>query len=161
MNGTVVSIHIAERGGAPMIAIPSARVWVGKGIEGDRYFNKTGTYSHKPNPGREVTLIEIEAVKALEHDYGIGLDPGEARRNIVTHGVGLNHLVGKTFRVGKVMLRGVGLCEPCSHLAKLTRKELLPALVHRGGLRAQVLSDGMIHAGDEVNVIQQDSSSGI
>jgi len=150
MRGNVVSIHIAHRKGAPMVAIPCARVYAGRGIEGDRYFTRTGTYSHRSNPGREVTLIEIETIEALKRDYGIDLNPGDARRNIVTRGVALNQLVGKTFYVGEVMVRGVGLCEPCSHLAELTQKEVLPALVHRGGLRAQVLNDGIVRPGDDV-----------
>lgn len=133
-----------------MVAISSARLHIGRGIEGDRYFRHTGTYSHKPNPGREVTLIEIEAIDALKRDYGIDLNPGDARRNIVTRGVALNHLVGETFQVGEVILHGVGLCEPCSHLAKLTQKEILPALVHRGGLRAQIIRDGIVRVGDKV-----------
>jgi MOSC domain-containing protein YiiM len=151
MNGTVVSIHIAEKESAPMVAIPSARVHIGRGIEGDRYFKKSGTYSHKPNPGREVTLIELESVEGLQRDYGIILNAGDARRNIVTRGVALNHLVGKTFNVGEVVLRGVGLCEPCSHLAKLTQREVLPALVHRGGLRAQVVREGLLKVGDSIS----------
>lgn len=152
MTGAVVSIHIADRESAPTVSIPSARVFSGRGIEGDRYYKKSGTYSHKPNPGREVTLIELEAIEALSRDYGIDLSPGDARRNIVTRGMALNHLVGKTFLLGEVVLLGVGLCEPCSHLAKLTQREVLPGLVHRGGLRAQVVKEGTIRVGDEVRL---------
>jgi len=144
----IVSIHIAERESAPMMSIPSARITAGKGIEGDRYFTNSGTYSHKPNPGRELTLIEIESIEALQRDLGIVIVPGDARRNIVTRGVALNHLVGTAFQLGEVSLRGISLCEPCSHLAGLTQREVLPALVHRGGLRAQALSDGVVRVGD-------------
>jgi MOSC domain-containing protein YiiM len=122
----------------------------GKGLEGDRYFNKAGTFSAQHQPHREVTLIEIEALEALRRDHGIELNPGESRRNVVTRGVPLNHLVGHEFRVGEVALRGLLLCEPCSHLAQLTQPGVLPALVHRGGLRAQVVSGGMIRVGDAV-----------
>jgi MOSC domain-containing protein YiiM len=98
-----------------------------------------------------VTLIEIEAIEALERDYGVKLSPGDARRNIVTRGVALNHLVGKEFRVGEVVLRGIRLCEPCQHLVQLTGQEkVLPGLVHRGGLRAQVVKGGVIRVGDAV-----------
>jgi MOSC domain-containing protein YiiM len=98
-----------------------------------------------------VTLIEIEAIEALERDYGVKLSPGDARRNIVTRGVALNHLVGKEFRVGEAVLRGIRLCEPCQHLVRLTGQEkVLPGLVHRGGLRAQVVKGGVIRVGDAV-----------
>ncbi|MGH7423278.1 MAG: MOSC domain-containing protein, partial [Candidatus Methylomirabilales bacterium] len=92
----------------------------GKGLEGDRYFTQTGTYSKKPRLDREVTLIEVEAIEALAREYKIALEPGAARRNIVTRGVPLNHLVGREFRVGDVTVRGLRLCEPCAHLERLS-----------------------------------------
>ena len=149
-TGEVVSIHIAPSAAERMISVKEVRALRGKGLEGDRYFNEVGTYSDKPGPDREVTLIEIEAVEALKRDSKIELDPGECRRNIVTRGVPLNHLVGRQFRVGDVLLRGIRLCEPCSHLEGLTTNGVLAGLVHRGGLRAQILSDGIIHVGDAV-----------
>ena len=152
IEGKVDSIHIADQESAPMVAVPSAKVHLGLGIEGDRYFKKTGSFSDKPKPGREVTLIEVEAIEAMKRDQGIEIHPGDARRNIVTRSVPLNHLVGKEFAVGEVVLRGVGLCEPCSHLAKLTQKEVLMALVHRGGLRAEIVKEGVIHIGDRIEV---------
>jgi MOSC domain-containing protein YiiM len=137
-----------------MKAINEVRAVTGKGLEGDRYFLRTGTYSPKHEPAREVTLIEIEAIDALERDYGVKLGPGDARRNIVTRGVALNHLVGKEFRVGEAVLRGIRLCEPCQHLVRLTGHEkVLPGLVHRGGLRAQIVKDGMIRVGDTVTTL--------
>jgi MOSC domain-containing protein YiiM len=151
-EGSVVSIHIAERGSAPMAAAAEARAVPGRGLEGDRYFKETGTYSNEPGPAREVTLIEIEALDALKRDYEIQLEPGNARRNIVTRGVALNHLVGLEFRVGPVTLRGIRLCEPCSHLEDLTREKVRTGLVHRGGLRAQILTMGTIRVGDTVRV---------
>lgn len=133
-----------------MTAVQEVRAVPGKGLDGDRYFKQTGSYSNKPGPAREVTLIEIEALEALKRDYGIELNPGSARRNIVTRGAFLNHLVGREFRVGKVALRGIRLCEPCSHLEELTRPGVLQALVHRGGLRAQILTEDTIRVGDAV-----------
>lgn len=150
LNGTVVSIHIAPAGSASMTPVREVRAVPGKGLEGDRYFKQTGTYSWKPGPDREVTLIEIEALEALKRDCGIELEPGNARRNIITRGVALNHLVGREFRVGPITLRGIRLCEPCSHLEELTRQGVRPALAHRGGLRAQIISDGTIRAGDTI-----------
>jgi MOSC domain-containing protein YiiM len=149
-KGNVVSIQIAARGGGDMQPVEKVKPLAGKGLVGDRYFNETGTYSKKGGPHREVTLIEIEAIEGLEREYGVKLEPRNSRRNIVTRGVPLNHLVGQEFQVGEVRLRGIRLCEPCGHLAELSRAKVLPGLVHRGGLRAQILTDGIIHAGDGV-----------
>lgn len=126
----------------------------GKGLEGDRYANKLGTYSNDPGSGRDVTLIESEALAALKRDYHVELDAGQSRRNIVTYGISLNHLIGKEFRVGVggVMLRGTRLCEPCSHMEKLTVKGALRGLIHRGGLRAEVVKSGTIRIGDMIVV---------
>ncbi len=149
-TGTVVSIHIASQAEGRMVAVKEARAVPGKGLEGDRYFQQTGTYSAKPGPDREVTLIAAEAVEALRRDYGVTLDAGESRRNITTRGVPLEFLVGKEFTVGSVSLRGIRLCEPCGHLEELTREGVRAGLVHRGGLRAQILTEGVIRAGDAV-----------
>lgn len=149
-HGTVVSIHIAREAAAPTVAVPEARAVPGKGLEGDRYFSRLGTYSKNPSPGRDITLIEIETIEALKRDYSVKLGLGDSRRNIVTRGVALNHLVGKVFKVGAVLLRGVRLCEPCFHLESLTQKGVREGLVHRGGLRADILNDGMIRVGDPI-----------
>lgn len=150
VKGTVVSIHIASDAEGRMLPVTEVRAVPGKGLEGDRYFRQTGTYSVKPGTDREVTLIEAEAVEALRRDYGVTLEPGESRRNITTRGVPLNFLVGKEFRVGPVSLLGIRLCEPCGHLEDLTREGTRAGLVHRGGLRAQILTAGVIRAGDPV-----------
>lgn len=149
-QGVVAAIYIAPAAGQPTVPVNEVRAVPGKGLEGDRYFSQAGFYSDRPGPFREVTLIEIEAIEALRRDHQIELEPGDSRRNIVTRGVPLNHLVGREFRVGEVRLRGIRLCEPCSHLAGLTQPGVLPALVHRGGLRAQILTEGMIRLGDTI-----------
>lgn len=131
-----------------MEPVSKVRAVPGKGLEGDRYLQGTGTYSRNSEPDHEVTLIESEALEALRHDYGIELAPGESRRNIVTRGVALNHLVGQEFDVGEVHLRGLCLCEPCGHLERLTQKGVARALIHRGGLCAQILTEGLIRVGD-------------
>ncbi len=149
-EGRVVSIHISQSASQPTMSVEEVRAVAGKGLEGDRYFRQVGTYSHRPGPDREITLIEIEAIQALKRDLNNELEAGDSRRNIVTRGVPLNHLVGRDFMVGDVLLRGVRLCEPCSHLEGLTKKGVLDGLIHRGGLRAQILTDGMIRVGDTV-----------
>lgn len=148
--GQVVGIFIAPVGGGRMSSVDQIRAAMGQGLEGDRYFHGVGTYSDRPATGREVTLIEAEALEAAGRDYGLRLGPGDARRNVVTAGVSLNHLVGQEFAVGEVRLRGMRLCEPCEHLAELTGQPVVKALIHRGGLRAEIVSGGLIRVGDPV-----------
>ncbi len=133
-----------------MQSATSIRAVAGKGLEGDRYYSGCGSYSDHPGTGRHVTLIEAEALDALRRDYQLELDAGKTRRNIVTCGVALNHLVGKEFRIGEITLRGLRLCEPCAHMEKLTVKGALRGLVHRGGLRAEIVKGGVIRAGDTI-----------
>lgn len=149
-RGTVVSIHVAPEPTAAMEQRFEVKAVAGTGLEGDRYFLGIGTFSKSPGAGREVTLIEVEAIEALEREKNISLQPGEARRNFVTRGVPLNHLVGREFQVGEVRLRGVRLCEPCSHLEGLTSEGVLTGLVHRGGLRADIINGGTIRVGDAI-----------
>ena len=149
-EGAVVSIHIAKDAAVPLESVEAIRAVPGRGLEGDRYFAKKGTYSAKPGSGREVTLIEVEALEALARDAGIELSATGSRRNIATRGVPLNHLVGKRFYVGEVLLEGTRLCEPCTHLEALTRQGLLQALLHRGGLRATIVTGGTIRVRDRI-----------
>lgn len=150
-QGIVVSIHIASVAGSPMLPVHSIRAIAGKGLEGDRYFKEEGFYSSFRGPLREVSLIESEVLERLEHDHHLVLEPGETRRNIVTQGVPLGHLIGRIFCLGPVLLRGVEICEPCQHLVEVTgKKPLLPSLLHRGGLHAQIVTDGIIATGDVI-----------
>jgi hypothetical protein len=160
-EGSVVSIHIALEASAPMQSRSEARAIPGRGLDGDRYFAGRGFYSKKSSyGGREVTLIEMEAIEALFHGVinadgkplGIKLAPGDARRNIVTCGVPLNHLTEREFWIGAVLMRGTRLCEPCKHLDDLTQPGVMSGLMHRGGLRAEILSEGLIHVGDTVQM---------
>jgi MOSC domain-containing protein YiiM len=148
-TGTIDSIHIAPMAKAPTQAVAGVLAVPGRGLEGDRYFLQQGTF-FKPAPDHELTLIEAEALEALLRDYGVELAPGEARRNLVTRGVSLNHLVGHEFQIGGIRVRGIRLCEPCNHLQTLVGREVVKGLRHRGGLRAQILSEGEIRAGDSV-----------
>jgi len=152
-EGKVVSINITQDGAGPMRSVDSIRAVPGQGLEGDRYYNRTGSFSKTEGTGRQVTLIEIEAIEALEIDYQYKLEPGDARRNIVTRDVPLNHLVGKDFTVGDVTLRGVRLNGPCNHLAKLTDRKAKDGLTHRGGLRADIVTEGTISAGDAIKPV--------
>ena len=148
-EGTVISINIASAAEAPMQSVNEARAIPGRGLEGDRYCTGNGTFS-KAKPDRELTLIEAEAIEAMKRELNVNYGLGDSRRNVVTRGVPLNHLVGKEFLIGDVKVRGLRLCEPCSHLQKLSQEKVLPGLIHRGGLRAQILSEGTIRVGQSV-----------
>src|SRR6266404_5725397 len=146
-EGTVISINNAPTAEAPMQSVTEVLAVPGRGLEGDRYFNHKGTFS-QPQPDRELTLIEAEAIEAMKRELDVDYGLGDSRRNVVTRGVPLNHLVGKEFWIGEVKVRGLRLCEPCSHLQKLSHEKVLPGLVHRGGLRAQILIEGIIRVSE-------------
>ncbi len=148
-SGTLEAIYVSNKASAPTHSVERVTAIPGTGLEGDRYAIKLGTF-YKPMPDYELTLIEAEALEAMKNEYKIDLAPGDARRNLVTRGVPLNHLVGCEFQIGDVKIRGVRLCEPCGHLQKLTAKDVLKGLRHRGGLRAQILTAGTLHAGDAI-----------
>jgi MOSC domain-containing protein YiiM len=133
-----------------MVTLDEVRAVEGRGLEGDRYFDGTGTFSQTAGTGRHVTLIELEALQALQAETGIELDPAEARRNIVTSGVPLDDLIGSDFMVGQVVLRGMRPCEPCTYLSELLGKDVKTGLAHRGGLRADLVRGGSIRSGDAV-----------
>ena len=147
-EGKVISINITPKAEAPMQSVEEVRAIPGRGLEGDRYFDNKG---RAPAPHKELTLIEAEAIEAFTRELNVDYSLGDSRRNVVTRDVPLNHLVGKEFWVGEVKARGVMLCEPCAHLQKLTVKQVLPGLVHRGGLRAQILTEGTIRVGATVS----------
>jgi MOSC domain-containing protein YiiM len=153
-RGKVLGIYITSNGGMPMQAIEEAHAVPGKGLQGDRYFLETGTYSARPGPVRQVTFFEAETLKALERRYKYTLTPDKTRRNILTEGVPLNHLEGKEFMVGSVRFRGLTLCEPCEHLANLTGiPNIVNHLLHRGGLNAEILNEGIIRVGDVIEEV--------
>jgi MOSC domain-containing protein YiiM len=152
-SGRVEHIHLAGREGEPMRAIDRVRVIAGIGIDGDRYAAGQGHFSKSPGTGRALTLIEAEVLEVLRHSTGLELKPGEARRNVTTRGIELNELVGRRFRIGGVLCEGVRLCEPCAYLEELLAEPVMLPLLHRGGLRADVLEDGEIRIGDEVRAV--------
>ncbi len=151
-QGTLEGIFVAEHKGEALRSLEAVEAVAGQGLLGDRYYRRAGTFSKPGHADREVTLIEIEAIEALEREGDLRVQPGQARRNLVTRGVPLNHLVGREFAVGPVRLRGIRLCEPCGHLEALTVKGIQQGLCHRGGLRAQVVQGGIVRAGDAIRL---------
>jgi MOSC domain-containing protein YiiM len=157
-QGSLVAIYIARAAEAGMTPVTEVRAVPGKGLEGDRYFRGNGTFSDPPGTGQEVTLLAIEMLEWLERERGIQLRPEEPRRNLITKGLSLNDLVGKVFRVGPVHLKGIRLAEPCDHLQRLTQPGVVKGLLHRAGLRANILNEGILRVGDEIE--ESDAASG-
>ena len=138
MPGSVEAINVA--GVESELPRPVDAVEVtAEGVVGDRY-----------GKARNLTLIEAEALEGLREDTGIELSAAESRRQVLTRGIRLNDLVAQHFMVGDVECVGQELCEPCNHLQGLTQQGVLRGLVHRGGLRADIVSGGRIAVGDEV-----------
>lgn len=148
--GRLLHIHIAEKGAAPMQERREARLIAGLGIAGDRYATGTGTYSPKPQRERQVTLIEVETLEALKRDHDLDLAPHEHRRNLTVRGVPLNHLVGRRFRVGEVVLEGIRLNVPCQYLDELLGRRLFKPLTNRSGLNCIIVEGGTLRPGDRV-----------
>jgi MOSC domain-containing protein YiiM len=146
MDGRVEGIFLAETRGEIPQPVDRARAVAGAGLVGNRYFYSDGNAP----PGRAVTLVAAEGVEAFVDETGIQLTPAETRRNVVTRGIDVNELVGKRFRVGAVECEGVELCEPCTILEGMTKPGVIKGLAHRGGLNADILSDGEISVGDAV-----------
>ncbi|WP_188149729.1 MOSC domain-containing protein [Teredinibacter waterburyi] len=150
----VEEIIIAETAGGEMVAQQSAELVAGQGIVGDRYFSSQGTFSDLllESQDFEVTLIEQEEIEAFNEAAGLDYSASDFRRNIVTRGVRLNDLEGREFSVGEVRLRGVRLCEPCGYLAGRIGKVVLKHMMHKAGLRAQIITGGFISQGDAISV---------
>ena len=155
LRGRVEAIAVAEHATGPMRYVDQAHARAGRGLDGDRYAAKAGTFTPANDTARgyDLTLIEGEVLDELVLPGGGKLGYADARRNVVTRGVDLNALVGRRFRVGDVECLGQRLCEPCSHLERLTAKGVLRGLIHRGGLRADVLTDGQITTGAVIETI--------
>jgi MOSC domain-containing protein YiiM len=144
-SGTVEAICVAPAAGAPAAAVDAARALAGRGLEGDRHVSGDGTFPSGV-PGSALTLIEAEVCESFTPP----LAPDEHRRNVVTRGIGLNGLVGRDFMIGDTRCRGMRLCEPCVVIERYASQPVLRPLVHRGGLRADILEDGTITVGDSV-----------
>ena len=157
-RGTLLHIHICEAASFEMEELMEAHCVAGRGIEGDRYFLGTGTYSRKPDV-REVTLFEVETLEALARNDPplqagpIALRPEDHRRNLTVRGVPLNHLVGQTFRVGEVVLRGGRLNFPCKYLDELLGQPLFLPLYNRSGLNCSIVQGGVIRPGDVIELV--------
>ena len=149
-EGSVVALHSCAAAAEAMRAADTLNLLAGRGIEGDRYMLGTGTYSAKPEEGRQVTLFEVETLDAILRDYCTVLTPAEHRRNVTVAGVPLNHLVGRRLRIGGTLLEATRLSIPCRYIEEVTGKSIFKALMHRSGLNCRILEGGPVRVGDAV-----------
>jgi hypothetical protein len=147
--GTVEGIWVAPAAGEAAQPATAVHAIAGRGLDGDRHVNGTGTFP-SGLPGSALTLIEAEVCESF--DPPLGAD--EHRRNVVTRGIGLNGLAGREFTIGPVRCRGMRLCEPCMVIQRRSPRQLLRPLVHRGGLRADIITDGVIRVGDQIAIAE-------
>ncbi|MEI6860068.1 MAG: MOSC domain-containing protein [Shewanella sp.] len=149
----MVEILIAENAGDKLINIKQTELVSGKGIVGDRYYNKLGTFYEKlKNTGDfEVTLIECEEILAFNTETNLSLIGSDFRRNIVTNDIRLNNLVGKSFKIGEVEFQGVRLCQPCKYLVSILGKVVMEKMMDKCGLRAIIVKSGNISINDSIS----------
>jgi MOSC domain-containing protein YiiM len=149
MSGRVEAIFLSSEHGELPAPVDRVSARAGRGLEGNRYYWEDGAAP----PGCAITLIASEAVEAAVREGDLSVEPAATRRNVLTSGIDVNALVGKRFRMGAVECEGVELCEPCQTLEAMTQPGVIKAFVHRGGLNADILTDGEISVGDPVTVV--------
>ncbi len=152
MEGIIETILISGSAGGEVVSQSSVKLEIGRGIVGDMYYLSKGTYSKKLEKSHdfEITLIEREEIDAFNQATGLDYGVGAFRRNLVTRGIRLNDLAGKEFSIGDVKFKGIRLCEPCAYLSGLLGPEIMDLMVHKAGLRAQILVDGSIEVYDSI-----------
>ncbi|MBC8355162.1 MAG: MOSC domain-containing protein [Planctomycetes bacterium] len=158
IDGQLLAIRVADAAATAMQSMDEVEATPGQGLVGDRYASCNGKYPPDEDgnvlPKREVTLIESESLTAIANESGAEFSHADTRRNLLTEDVPLNHLVGKSFSIGEVELLGVELCEPCSYLESM-HPGIMKPLIHRGGLRAQVIRGGTLRVGDAVRLLSE------
>jgi MOSC domain-containing protein YiiM len=148
-NGSVVNLYIAPEAAGPMLPVSQVRAFADRGLEGDRFFRESWTAAQRPD--KALSLIEEEVLEMAAAEDQVAITGDQTRRNIVTRGVPLVELLDREFMIGNVVMRGIRLFEPCGHLEKVSKVPgIFRALEHRSGLKAAVLSDGVIHTGDAI-----------
>ncbi len=154
-TGKLLAIAIARQAKGPMENVESIEAVASEGLRGDRYGAGIGAaqFQGRRKPENEVTLIAREAIEAANNEFNYTIEHLDTRRNLLTEDVPLNDLVGKTFRVGEITLKGLELCEPCGYLEKRTFTGIKAALKHRGGLRCCVLQGGQIEVGNSIDYV--------
>lgn len=158
MTGHIHEILSGTVAGAELASLEHGELQAGRGLVGDRYYHGKGTFSKKfgGTPAVEATLIAQEEIDAVNAATGRTWRGSDFRRTLVTEGIDLSALIGKRFQVGDAVLEGIRFCEPCAHLASILGPEIMEHMVHKAGIRAQIVAGGPIRVGDKVAVVDQD-----
>jgi len=152
-QGRVAALFIAPKPASAMVSVSEVRAFADRGLEGDRFFRDS--WSKAGRPDKAVTLIEEEVLELAAADLGTEMFADRTRRNIVTREVPLVELLHREFSIGNVLMRGLRLFEPCNHLEKTSKVPgIFGALEHRSGLKAEILSDGVVRVGDSIALCQ-------
>ena len=148
-QGRVIGLYIAPQPSEPMISVSEVRAYADRGLEGDRFFKASWSAANRPD--KAVSLIEQETLEAAATELGADIVAEKTRRNIVTCGAPLRELLHREFTIGPVVMRGIRLFEPCAHMEKLSNLPgIFQALEHRSGLKAAIVSDGVIRVNDPI-----------
>ncbi len=166
---TLLAIFVSPEKGVPMRELSEVQALAGVGLEGDRYAKRVGAYSigdtgkegRIPDDDRQVSIISAEGIDTANAELRAqGIDPfspAETRRNLLVSASAddLNALVGREFTIGGVRMIGVEQCDPCTRPSTLLkrgrdRQQFEAAFQNRGGLRARILSDGGLQAGNKM-----------
>ena len=152
-QGSVAAIFVTPESASGMVSVPEVRAFADRGLEGDRFFRESWNAVNRAD--KAVSLIENEVLELAAKELALDSIGVLTRRNIVTRGVPLIELLGREFTVGGVLMRGIRLFEPCGHLVKVTKlPAIFRALEHRSGLKAAILSDGVISVGEPIALRQ-------
>jgi len=144
----VIEIGITKNSKELMQKVNSVEAVAGKGLINDRHFMENN------NKKSQITLIEIENINYYNQISLTSISPISFRRNIITEGIRLNELINKEFLIGEIKVKGHDLCRPCKYLQEsLKQKNLVKELLHKGGLRCEILKGGKIFAGSEIRIL--------
>jgi len=138
----VVSIHIAGERNGPARSLAEAKVVADYGVEGD--------WRSHPRNSRQLTLIEEEGLVATGSKLGLTVPAGASRRQVVVRGMSLNRTVGKTLRLGNVLVWVSDLCDPCENMERTIGPGARLAMATHGGVCARVVEGGTLRVGDQV-----------
>lgn len=137
--------HGQAPGTAPSVEMEEVELVAGKGIVGDRFFD------YRDNYKGQVTFFEQEIYESLRERFGIAPEdcptPAVFRRNFITAGQDLNALIGQEFEVQGLRFAGIAECSPCHWMDQAFHPGAEAALKNHGGLRARVLTSGILRRG--------------
>jgi len=147
---TLHAIIIGEKAKEPLHYVDTVRAVQGKGLEGDRYFYKQGTFN-KPQLSqdvREISILSYETLEECNNRLNTTLDFLDLRRNLIIKDFDASLLENKVFTIGTAQFRIVRTCPPCCYLSRLLEVDMMTGLKYIGGYRAVIVRSGVITVGD-------------